>query len=227
MFNGNSEGHKQYLLLSPFAQDIVEYDAYIFMEKPSRDGFINEIITKYMDKADASISIRLEEKRNQLLSLGNSRDESFIDIVEMLVNQYRDDLISKMDYGNGKRFPSVGINKENSARIYNNPDCSESDYYGDKPGVYIRAIIEEYTRLPFSERERVMLSTKINDIQAAINTKTMLKITLKNQKTYYVRPHSISLDEQHRYHYLVGMARAYESKALEQQGFISQGKRKL
>jgi len=56
-----------------------------------------------------------------------------------------------------------------------------------------------------------MIGSKIRFIQSAIDSNTILKITISNGKCYRVRPYLIALDEQHRYHYLVGMSKPYES----------------
>jgi hypothetical protein len=53
-----------------------------------------------------------------------------------------------------------------SAEHYRN--VYEEQFYGDKPGRYVRALIEEYAQLPFHRREEIVFKGILDDIDDAI-----------------------------------------------------------
>lgn len=216
MFKGNKY-NKQYLNLTSLTKDVLDYDMYILGK--TRDGIVNKILKEYMDEADASISLRLQERRAQLYSLCDHVDESTELFIEKILSQYEEELIEKSSrdekpvYNKREdpRYKYVRIQDKNAQRIYDNDDCQESVYYDEKAGKYIKAILEEYAEKPFHEREYIMLRSSLNFIQSAIDTKTQLLISTGG-KLYIVRPYKIMLDEQHRYYYLVGKSMRYETE---------------
>lgn len=206
MFVGNKD-QKQYLNLSKLARDIIDFDSFSYMEKPELAGFINMILDKYMEESNAAISLRVQDKRAQLKSIVlNQTDENLDDFIEILIEQYKDNLIKGSVYPKDKEQLYFRLSNNNFNKIYS-PYCQESDYY-KKGGDFIKAVIEEYTRLPFHVRERIMLQDKIDIIQKAIDSRTLLIISTGDRQ-FAVRPYRIMLDEQHRYYYLTAIARRY------------------
>ena len=216
MFKGN-KFNKQYLNLTELTKEILDYDMYTFGE--TRDGIVNRILSEYMEEADASISLRLQERRLQLYNLCDHVDESTEAYIELLLSQYEKELVTNAEYKekpvynrrDDPRYRYVRINDDNAKRIYNTNYCQESEYYDGKAGRYIKAIIEEYARKPFHERERIMLRGSLSRIQSHIDSETKLSL-ITNGKKYSVRPYKIMLDEQHRYYYLVGFSSVYETE---------------
>lgn len=216
MFKGN-KFNKQYLNLNDLTKEVLDYDMYSFGK--TRDGIVNKVLQEYMEEADASISLRLQERRTQLYSLCEHIDESAERLIEKILSQYEEELIDKVsreekpvyNKREDSRYKYVRIQDKNAKRIYDNEDCQESDYYGEKAGKYIKAVLEEYAEKPFHERESIMLRRSLSFIQSAIDTKTQLLITTGGTK-YIVRPYKIMKDEQNRYHYLVGKSKRYATE---------------
>lgn len=217
MFKGNKD-NKQYLNLSTFAKDILDYDRYNF--GLAREGIVNKILYEYREDADASIALRLQERKSQLYDLCDNIDESTEIFIDKILSHYEKELIGKSSPAekpfynkrDDPRYKYVRIHNQNALRIYNTNYCLESAYYNDKACNYIKAIIEEYAKKPFYEREQIMLKRTLEFLQSAIDSGYHLAIKI-NGKKYEVRPYRIMLDEQNIYHYLVGKSFSYETDA--------------
>lgn len=214
MFVGN-KGQKQYLNLSKLAKIIIDFDSNAYMEKPEVAGFINMILDKYMEKSNAAISIRVRERKAALIEMiSGEKSEEISSLIDKVMKEYEEGLKNASVYPKEKEQVYFRINDNNFNKIYT-PYCKESDYY-KKGGDFIKAVIEEYARLPFHVREKIMLQDKISKLQKAINNSASLNITT-HDKAFIVRPYKIMLDEQHRYYYLVGMARHYTTEREEKE----------
>ena len=126
MFVGNKD-QKQYLNLSKLARDIIDFDSFSYMEKPELAGFINMILDKYMEESNAAISLRVQDKRAQLKSIVlNQTDENLDDFIEILIEQYKDNLIKGSVYPKDKEQLYFRLSNNNFNKIYS-PYCQESD----------------------------------------------------------------------------------------------------
>lgn len=208
--NGNQQNDKQYLNLSPLAFYTIQNDMFSFGCK-LLSTFVNRVFSNFYAEANASISIVLSRKREEWLrtlsSLTNKEDA-----VEKLIVAEKNRLQQKaLNYpkGHGKK---IRLNKENFTYLTSaNSTCHEEDYYqrggqGECMGWYIKAVLEEYARKSFFEREAIFFRDHIELISDAIVFQKQLKITIQNGAQFFVKPCSIDSDKQSTYHYLIGLS---------------------
>lgn len=221
---------KQHLNLSTYAHEILEYDIFNFKldnKSLTKSGFLNRIFKNFHNLAQATISKRLNNKEDELRSLFSSSE--FKKFEESTTNKYivkikelyAAELIEKSSsYENGVPF-KFRINNENleTLRISN-----DSEYYDNRIGLYFKAVIEEYTRLPNYKREHYFYLDFVNTIFLAINNKKKLKITtvsrLKNKtnkevnRTLYLSPYKLIQDKTNSFNYLVGISQSTDDKGV-------------
>ncbi len=209
-----NEEHKIRITLSNRAKLTLEEDMSIFKTEKITT-FINLVFENYRSEAKSSISLYLEQKRLEIdplfdkANLSASSKELAIDcllkaeeeILKKLSQQY---LAPK---GTSHLYH---INNQNVG--YLEEDCEEDRYY-ERPGLYLRAVIEEYCSLPFIERERIYKKKIYEVIEAACSNKEILKIQApyngKNQ-SFYVYPYKIVADSFQTQSYLVCYSRKAE-----------------
>lgn len=198
---------RQHLNLSEFALNIIENDEYIFLEKPSQAKMLNTIFSMYRDYADASIGTACARFREQLEKRVEAIPESTAKdaTISALVESYRDELIKKsISYPREHPF-KFQLDKENYKYITAWHDTEKA--YGDIAGRYIKAVLEEYTRKPFIEREAIIYRDLIETVNACVGSHLSLILLLNSGNRYEVRPYGIFVDRGNNYHYLAGYSR--------------------
>lgn len=198
---------RQHLNLSQFAYDIIEFDKGEFLQTPSRDRIINMILTSFREDADAAIGNAAERYREhltqQLASIPN--DATKTAVIEKLVSSYCGELQTKaLSYPKERAF-KTHLNEENYQAKDDWRDVG--GYYNDNVGRYLKAVIEEYARKPYYEREFILLRGMVDTIETAISAHRLLNITLRSGNRFEVKPYCICGDSGYNYHYLVGYAR--------------------
>ncbi|MBE6069685.1 MAG: WYL domain-containing protein [Clostridium lundense] len=200
---------RQHLNLSQLAYDVIESDKYEFLEKPSRQRLINMIIAAYADDADAAIDNAVTRYREnleaRLASVGKGQGKEMA--VSSLVDSYRRELLKKTtDYPKECAF-KIQLDRENYSAMLEWRD--DSGYYNSTPGKFYKAVIEEYARKTYYEREGILLRCLIGEIQTCIDSQQLIIVTINGTKRnrYEVRPYSICHDAGHNYHYLIGYSR--------------------
>ena len=194
-----NEDHKQRVNLSSLARSVIEMDLSVFNEGGSLSGFLNRIITAYREQAQASIELRMQSRRQQLLSQGYDPA-----ITEKLTADYRRELSEQMDqYPKGDSI-MFRLNNYNFDLLYEQQ--AESAAYS-APSKYLKALLEEYARLSPSEREQVYYNELIQTvIQPALDAGWQLQLTM-GSKSYFIRPYALMADPFNSHMYLVGLAR--------------------
>jgi len=190
--------------LSWFAAQTIDSDCLNFSIK--KTTLINTVITNYADIADCSISIRLKDYRNELSShFKKSELKKNEEAINTILIGKANTLIDKY----AKRSPSdvnwqITLNKKVKGFLTEDPSTNEETYYGTKPGHYVRALIEEYTRLPYYQREEIIFKDILQKITDAINSHYCLKIINKKGIRLLMKPYKIVTDPLSMYHYIVG-----------------------
>ncbi len=191
--------------LSSFAAQTIENDCFSFAIK--KTTLINAIILYSYKTAACSISLRIKEYRNELAEYSTAFDSKenskFINRLikgkaEILKEQY------------AKRFPSdvnwqITLNKEVKDLLTINSYSEEEKYYGQKPGHYVRALMEEYSQQPYYKREEIVFKPIFDIVNSAIEKHYILRFRNSNGKFFAIKPHSIQTDPLSMYHYLVGI----------------------
>ena len=188
--------------LSAYAAQIIDNDCLAFSQK--KTTLINAVILNYYQNANCSISLRLRDFRSELKDC----------FPEKIANE---DIIERLVEGRAKKLSAfytqkkpadvnwqITLNKKVKEFLTQDTYTCEERYYGQRPGRYIRSIIEEYAQLPYYRREEVVYKELIDTINAGIKEHYILN--LKNVKGSHIsiRPYSIETDPLSMYHYLVG-----------------------
>lgn len=216
MFKLNA-GNRQYLNLSTYADGVLQNDMAAFAAGQSRSGFLNRVIRRFFPQADATVSYRLAERKQQLeamfdgLPLQEGGEEARESMLRMLLSEYRQQLLEKTKY---PKDVNVGwdfrMDDENAWWIYRSGKLAEEENHYRRGSDYVKALLEEYARLPMIQREAVYFNEEMREVERLIRERQMLKITTSGL-TFEVRAYGILADEQNRYHYLTGYSRPYHS----------------
>ena len=216
-FQNESGNNKQRLNLSTLGQQVVSEDMFTFGEH-KRSTFINHIFENYYPIAEASVSLQLNQLDGQLSDLlsGPLEDEQTKKrLIKRIQNKRKEALETKAkSYEKGKSQP-ITLNK----RVFNyltepTSECKEEKHY-KKITEYLKAVIEEYARLPYIERERIYFLSYMEQIEQAIQNKYRLKVVTDQKKTFYVYPYQIMCDPLSTVHYLVGYSAESDSSDAE------------
>lgn len=206
---------KQHLNLSESAWLIINEDIKNFYSSEREEsfaGFLNRVFKNFYQVADASVSLRINQKREEMEAIYASMDAD--DFIDRYLEKYEADLLNKNNsYSNGKG-EKFRINKETLELLRESP---ESDYYNDNVGKYLKAVFEEYVNLPTYVREEIFFNETITKIKSAIINQRKLKITLNEKvsvrgdvhynRKFYVSPYKITQDYTKTYNYLIGFSK--------------------
>lgn len=202
----NSE-QKIRISLSRYAFSTMSEDMRVFgVNTPAT--FVNTLFENFRDTAKSTLSRYLLRQKNAFLS---SLDSSNLDqmtkqnVVKHLISEeenqitnYLADLMSNKDI-------SKLYHINNSNFEYLQYDCNEDDFYKQKPGLYLKCLIEEYTRLPFIERERIYRKDVFEIVENACQTHSMLQIRMDiydKRETLLIYPYKIMADTLNTQSYL-------------------------
>ena len=176
---------------------------------------INHIIGNFQGDADASVFLSCKKKREQLDVLLSGLEKSLRQqAIAPLIEEHRKTIEEQIHRDLSRKGTSfaIRINKENLLNLGREtfPDWNENlkkpaaGLYRDRVGSYLKALIEEYARKSYIEREAIFCKQNLQTIQEAIQDGRMLQTTTRNKHLLYVKPHSIQGDSEQQYHYLSG-----------------------
>ena len=142
-------------------------------------AFINTVFNNYKSEAKSSISLYLQQREIELnrLFTGANLDSTNkqIAIKQLLTEEERDILAITEKYKTSKGESKLyHINDHNVEYLLN--DCNEEQHYKNRPGLYMRSVIEEYCSLPFIKRERIYRKDVYETIERACQEKRILKV---------------------------------------------------
>lgn len=213
-FEKGISDQKLMINLSPLAISIMDEDMITFNEqKPA--SYLNHVFEVFHADAKASIEISLSHYIDQLhetlahagLPL-NIADKT----ISILAQEHNNELQSiSHNYPKGKsirfyvRNDLVSYLMETDTTDEQGNHCKEDIHYASVRD-YFKAIIEEYSRKPYAERERIYLKEKYDTIETAIKNKHAVEIELSNGNSYRIRAYKIDSDPQNIYHYLLGFS---------------------
>ena len=213
---------RQRLNLSQSAADVLENDRYEFLERPSFAGIVNQVLRTFIEDSDASVDNAMRRRRAELDGIladvpeGSAKKAA----ISALLERSREELfIAARRHPRGETH-TFRLDQDNYQSIQEWRDVS--DCYGGRPGLFLKAVIEEYAEKPLYEREAIMLRDRMDELEACIEAHQLIVITLKGNapgksgpNRYEVRPHSIEHDPGFNYHYLVGYSRRAGTEGAE------------
>ena len=205
-FKFQNEQHKVNISFSERTRAIIEEDK-INWNIDSSSSFINTVFENYKNSATSSISNTLEKERSELISSLNNdciTNNTINSIVDSIMSKRRKVLQQYIKEHQTKDgiAQQYYVNASNYKYLISN-QCDEEKYYSNRPGKYIRAVIEEYCTLPFIRREEIFHSVYYKKINNAIKNSTRIIITNNQEQTFYVEPYKIIPDILHTRNYLV------------------------
>ena len=216
--NGISD-HKISINLSKNAEMVMENDMFCFGETvPAK--YLNNVFENFHADANASIEIAAEHYSDSLdLALKDAK------INKSDLNQIKSALIESYKYQ--KQAVTKGYERGESRRIYlrketesylmdGTPDssgtfCNEEKNYKSLRD-YFKAVIEEYSTLPYASREKIYNYENLKVIESAISNQHAVGIDLKSGESFLVKGYVIKTDSQSVYHYLAGLAAPTENR---------------
>ena len=188
--------------LSAYAAQIIDNDCLSFSQK--KTTLINSVILNYYQHANCSISLRLRDFRNELKECIPGK-------------KMNDEIIDRLIEGHAKRLTTIytqrkpadvnwqiTLNKRVKEFLTQDSYTCEERYYGQRPGRYVRSLIEEYAQLPYYRREEIVYKDLLDTIHACIKGHYILNLRNVKGSHISVRPYSIETDPLSMYHYLIG-----------------------
>lgn len=200
----NDRTEKQHINLSVYALNTIVEDQLAF-GIDSFASFINRVFKNFYQDAFASVVIHTETEKKRLNKFfdGTSVSEDVKDkFIEAYINDYRESSkkqIQSYPKGIGKKFR---INNENYEYLLF--ESRENEFYGEmKAGSYLKAVVEEYTRKPYIERERIFFKDYIDKINFAIKNDYCLTISTGNNM-FEMAAFGVRQDPSQNFNYLIG-----------------------
>jgi hypothetical protein len=212
---------KQHLNLTEYAWFVLQSDIEAFEDiaSPSFSGFLNRVFNNFYQDSRASISIRCQVKKKELVNLFSGPEFDSIDsktksiFTERMLGAYRDELVKwAFSSPKGPNPRKFRINQQNVQILKN--DLQEESNYGDSIGCYMKALFEEYARLPRWQREAIYFKQTIDVAKEAIGDGNNLKISQREKSTvdekrlyvnqFYFAPYKIVQDTTGSFNYLLG-----------------------
>ena len=206
-----NEEQKQRINLSNYAEVVLRQDYVLYGRNTKWTGFLNEIISVYSIKNKISIDEDVNSYRKQLKEALACFDDSdkLNEIIETLVVDYQSKL-REIRFRNAPKGESIlfRLNNENFNKLYGKngkPILLGRDY--ERPSQYLKALLEEFTRLPMSEREALYFRGILREIRdVAIGNNHAVEVCIGSQ-IFHVRPYKVMQDTGAQHLYLVGKSR--------------------
>ena len=196
--------------LSRTAQDVLQNDREMFTPSHTFGGFLNSLLSRCAQVCDASISESLEKRREYITSILEKNkipSKTVLQVTEALLEAYEEELTQKAGSWPPGESCTFRLNNENAEKLYSE-DWADLIFYDDKPPRYIKALVEEYASHSLFEREALFYNEWITLIETAVDTGTMVRLTMinaKNEKLEWdVRVYGILPNDGNLFHYIVG-----------------------
>ena len=220
-FSNEYQAARQHLSLSAAAREVLENDRQDFGGGRSWAGILNYVFAMYRDKADASVSVAVSHRREQLEEqLGGVVPPAARDaVLDRLLEVYAGELAEKAE-GSGaaqtKESFKFRLDRDNYAfreQWLDSPDAAR--YYSGRFSRYLRAVLEEYAAQTVYQREAIYFDPQMRLIRASAANGELLRIRTKKGSSFEVRPYGVLGDRQETYHYLVGLSRPDDTREPE------------
>jgi hypothetical protein len=211
------EPSKQHLSLSSFAWDVLERDRTSFAvdgKKIALAGLLNRIFLNFYTYAEASLPLRLKEKRREVdEALAAIKTEQRIQATGLLVAAYERELRANIRASGKVAKVGKPFTIQNQTHLLLE-SLSNEGYFANEngseitSGKYMAAVFEEYAKKPYCERERVFFHDTVATIRSAIELERALILTqlfpYEKRVRRLILPYSIQTDKLSMYNYLVG-----------------------
>lgn len=197
------------LNLSTLARSVVEQDMLEFHSK-SRSDFVCRVFEHFYQVAEASIGRTLKVERNRLeavLAAKRLGADSCRNMVDAIIENRREQLCAAHIRAHAKGGAAENIRLQNDTMDSIKACQSYEERYYPWISGYVRAVIEEYCRLPYVERERIYFKKYFDAVTWAIQEKRLLEVTVQDKRRFLVLPCFLKTDSLDSANYLAGFSR--------------------
>ena len=197
--------------LSEYAWSIINEDIFDFCPEyiGKLSGFINDIICNFHATADASIQDRCDEVSSEYEEILSDKSlNKLIDpsvqytLIDLVTSKLKRKIIATINSYPKGSYRKIKLRNETKALL---EDSQNDVFYQGTVGIYIKALIEEYSRLSFNDREKIICRSKFSTILYSINNKKQLRIKVRSGKEFKAIPYQIMTDKLGAFSYLVGV----------------------
>lgn len=205
---------QQRIALSHFASTILENDCILFgcvdkrSGKPSRHAFINRVFCNSYDRSDASIEMRLAEKKEHYRTLSpKSNSEEIERFVNGILKNEKKRLTEKIETLLSTNYASSSVISLNNDTLGILTASAESVYYPKGPSKYIRAVMEEYASCDQLAREEIFYRRTIEQLEKYARDRAVIEVGLTDKPgRHQVIPAFIRPDIYKTHLYLAGVS---------------------
>ena len=188
------ENNRQRINLSEHAFSVLLGDCSVFREQRAVEGesgtlpsnLLNRIVRCFRGQARSSVALSLKRERQELRGLlpelsPSGEGEA---VARTLLERYEKRLTDERDarLRNKGRSISIRLDKENMAYLRSEEGQAEGPYYGNNVGKYLKALLEEYAELVYSERERIYYRNILDELRLAPEEGKMVRLTLHSTR---------------------------------------------
>ena len=222
-------GSKQRINLSKAANVIIKSDIATFSDDASSGkdgkvaGFFNRVFRNFHQDADATPSLRIKKKSEELDAMFSTPEFQSIDadtkkiFKDKFLEQYKQELVTKARSYEKGVIENIRIDSKSLECIR---EAVEAEHYDGSVGLYLKAIFEEYARKPVFERERIYYKETVDILESAISQKKKVKMSMlkkinpKSKETYTRKflftPYKIVQDKACMFNYVIGYSEEFK-----------------
>lgn len=147
------------------------------------------------------------------IEFNNKTDEAYKNFINQIISHEKNEIENKIKLQLKNKYLSqiYRVNVENKNYLQSD-ECKESEIYNQKLGHYLKCIIEEYSALPYIEREQIFFKESYDKVKQAINEKLLLYVTASNNMHFCVYPFSLETDAMSTRLYLTSLSKEKDSE---------------
>ena len=210
----NNGDHKQHLNLIPFAWTVINEDRSNFSDcnKPlGLASLLNRIIDtceKHPELLPYPVNLP-EEKKQYIDTYSTLLDKYSFDsqisenIKKDLAAKYEQDQINllknKSKKGNSEKFR---LSNEVYKTICDIEETDVRTHIFQKPGIYLKILLEEYAKLPPAKREEIYFFETVQDIREILSKQNSDLLITSGKRSFLVEPYEIAADSLQTHLYL-------------------------
>lgn len=203
--------NKQRLNLSEQAYSVLLRDMDQFLAESSHQAglgstIINQVFRRYREDAEASVVLACRRKQASLEQILSSMESAARKTaVELLLEEYRQQLKAQIHPLLKEKGRPIYVRVSMDNMIFlKNTDPELWAFYRKKPGLYMKALLEEYARKSTVERERIFFQEIIRQLREGMEIDVILMLHRRNGSSTYIRPYKLLEDIDHQHLYLAG-----------------------
>lgn len=206
-------GHNQQrIALSHRTATILENDCILFGcmdrqgNKPAMHAFINKIFCSHFDRSDASMEMRLAEKKAYYQRLDFKHQKEAMHLIDYILKEEKKRLSAKIEEllsATPSTNNAISLNKE-TLRILE--ASGEEIFYQNRPSRYIRAVLEEYASFDSLVRQKIFYRKNIEMLESYARNHAVIEIkTGGRTNSHQIIPVFIRPDIYKTHLYLTGI----------------------